>query len=58
VPDDPDDSTSGVADVLRALERAVAVAKRRRRFRLGLALMGVSLFGAVVVMVAILLAGG
>jgi hypothetical protein len=58
VSDDPDDSTSGVADVLRALERAVAVAKRRRRFRLGLALMGVSLFGALAVMIAMLLASG
>jgi hypothetical protein len=58
VPDDHDDSLSGVADVLRSLERAVAVAKRRRRFRLGLALMGVSLLGALVVLVAMLLTSG
>jgi hypothetical protein len=58
VPDDHDDLLSGVADVLRSLERAVAVAKRRRRFRLGLALMGVSLLGALVVLVAMLLTSG
>jgi hypothetical protein len=55
---DPDDSLSGAADVLRSLERAVAVAKRRRRFRLGLALVGVSLLGALVVLVSMLLTSG
>jgi hypothetical protein len=55
VTSDPDDSTSDGADVLRSLKRALAVAKRRRRFRLGLALMGVSMLGALA---AILLAAG
>jgi hypothetical protein len=36
----------------------VAVAKRRRRFRLGLALVGVALLGALVVLVVTLFAGG
>jgi hypothetical protein len=52
VADNLHDSIRGVADVLESLERAVAVAKRRRRFRLGLALVGVSLIGALIVLLA------
>jgi hypothetical protein len=48
VPEDPDDP-----DVLASLARAVAVAQRRRRLRLGLVLMG-----ALIVLVAMLLATG
>jgi hypothetical protein len=58
VPGDLDSPVAGPADVLRSLERAVAVAKRRRRFRLGLALVGVALLGALVVLVVTLFAGG
>jgi hypothetical protein len=51
----PDEALNDRADVLRSLERALAVAKRRRRCRLGLA---VSMLAALVVLVALLLAAG
>ena len=57
MPDDRDDSTGGRADVLALLERAAVVARRRRRLRLGLALVGLPLLSALVVVV-VLLAGG
>jgi hypothetical protein len=58
VSDDLDRTVGGAADVLRALERAALVARRRRRLRLGLALVGVALLGALIVLVVTLVAGG
>jgi hypothetical protein len=43
---------------VRLLERAIAVAKRRRRYRLGLALIGLSALTTVVVLGVILLVSG
>ena len=39
---DPDDSTPGHGDLVHMLQRAIAVAKRRRRYRIGLALIGLA----------------
>ena len=39
---DADRSTRGHGDLVRLLERAIAVARRRRRYRLGLALIGLT----------------
>jgi hypothetical protein len=41
---------------VRSLERAIAVAKRRRRHRLGLALIGLAALTSLVVLGAMLLA--
>jgi hypothetical protein len=58
MPDDLDNTAGSAADVLRSLERALAVAERRRRLRLGLALVGAALLVVLVVLIVMLLAGG
>lgn len=56
MPDDADSPAGGPADVLRLLERAVSVAKHRRRVRLGLVLVAAMLLGALAVLVVTALA--
>jgi hypothetical protein len=51
-----DRTTRGHGDLVRSLERAIAVAKRRRRHRLGLALIGLAALTSLVVLGAMLLA--
>jgi hypothetical protein len=58
MPNDRANTAGSAADVLQSLERALAVAERRRRLRLGLALVGGALLMALVVLVVILLTGG
>ena len=55
VPDDADTSTRGHGDLARSLERAIAVAKRRRRYRLGLALIALAALTTLVALAFILL---
>jgi len=55
VPDDADASTRGHGDLVRSLERAIAVARRRRRYRLGLALIGLAVVTTLVALADILL---
>jgi hypothetical protein len=55
VPDDADTSTRGHVDLVRSLERAIAVAKRRRRYRLGLALIALAALTTLVALAVILL---
>jgi hypothetical protein len=50
VPAEADGPTRGHGDHARLLERALAVAKRRRRYRLGLALIGLAVVTTVVVL--------
>jgi hypothetical protein len=45
----------GHGDLVRSLERAIAVAKRRRRHRLGLALIGLAVLTTLVALAVILL---
>ena len=47
----------GDGDVVSLLERAIAVAKRRRRYRLGLALIGLGALTTSVVLGVMLLVG-
>jgi hypothetical protein len=54
VPDDADTSTPGHGDLVRSLERAIAVAKQRRRYRLGLALIALAVLTALVALAVIL----
>jgi hypothetical protein len=51
-----DRTTRGHGDLVRSLERAIAVATRRRRYRLGLALIGLAALTSLVVLSAMLLA--
>jgi hypothetical protein len=51
-------STRGHGDLVRLLERAIAVAKRRRRYRLGLALIGLALLTTFVALGVMLLVSG
>ena len=55
MPDDADTSTRGHVDLVRSLERAIAVAKRRRRYRLGLALIAPAALTTLVALAVILL---
>jgi hypothetical protein len=55
MPDDADASTRGHGDLVRSLERAIAVARRRRRYRLGLALIGLAVLTTLVTLAVILL---
>ena len=55
---DADRSTRGHGDLVRLLERAIAVARRRRRYRLGLALIGLAALSTLVVLGAMLLVSG
>jgi hypothetical protein len=55
VTDDADTSMRGHGDLVRSLERATAVAKRRRRYRLGLALIGLAVLTMLVALAVILL---
>jgi hypothetical protein len=50
-----DRATRGHGDLVRLLERAIAIAKRRRRYRLGLALIGLAALTTLVVLGAMLL---
>jgi hypothetical protein len=48
----------GHGDLVRLLERAIAVARRRRRYRLGLALIGLAAVTTLAVLGAMLLVSG
>jgi hypothetical protein len=58
VPRDTDSSTQGHGDPVRLLERAIAIAQRRRRYRLGLALIGLAVLTTLVVLAVMLLVSG
>ena len=58
MPGDADRSMRGHSDLVRLLERAIAVARRRRRYRLGLALIGLAALTTLVVRGAMLIVIG
>jgi hypothetical protein len=51
-------STRGHGDLVRLLERAIAVARRRRLYRLGLALIGLAALTTLVALGVLLLVSG
>ena len=57
MPGDADRPARVHGELVRLLERAIAVANRRRRYRLGLALIGLAALTTFVVAGALLLVG-
>lgn len=55
---DADNSARADGDVVHLLERALGVAKRRRRYRLALALIGLAVLTTFIVLGIALLASG
>ena len=55
MPGDADRPTRVPGELVRMLERAIAVAKRRRQYRLGLALIGLATLTTLVVTGVLLL---